>query len=210
MGNGDSLSNLAYHYLADKIMRNELLPGEIINRRDVAAALGISVAPVLEAMLLLENEGLLETLPRRGTRVSIVLDEDITGFLFLRDALESTAARYFCGQPLRDAMDELLPMAQRLDGTSAHSNEYFRLDREFHKALVALCRSEAFCAEHDRVTKLSLFHNINRLVAMGGLPKRKSHTELLRQLCEAAPQEASEIMHEHIIAGKGRLVYTNP
>ena len=207
VNDGDALSNTAYKYLMDKIMNSELLPGELINRRGIAKELGISVAPVLEAIVLMENEGLMESLPRKGTRVSIVSVSDITGCLFLRDALESTAARYFCGKVIQNAMSYLLPMAKLLDQAPSHSNEYFRLDREFHKALVALCRCDTYSVEHDRVTKLNLFHNISQLLATSDPLERKRHVELLELLCSATPDEASGIMHEHIITGKGWLVY---
>ena len=51
--------------IVDAELERELKPGEIINRRQIATRLDMSVAPVLEAMLRLESEGYLETLPRK-------------------------------------------------------------------------------------------------------------------------------------------------
>lgn len=52
-----SLSEQVYHTLLDRLLSNKLIPGEILNRRDVAKELQVSVAPVLEAMVQLEHEG---------------------------------------------------------------------------------------------------------------------------------------------------------
>jgi DNA-binding transcriptional MocR family regulator len=67
--------------------------GDLINRRQVAAALGISTAPVHEAMAQLEAEGLLEALPRKGTRVRRALPHDVKDILIVREALDKLACR---------------------------------------------------------------------------------------------------------------------
>ena len=69
------LSGEVYEALLARLMSGELLPGQLINRRDVAAQLGTSTAPVLEAMKQLEFDGYLETLPRKGTQVRIISEE---------------------------------------------------------------------------------------------------------------------------------------
>ncbi|MCX7935224.1 MAG: GntR family transcriptional regulator, partial [Planctomycetota bacterium] len=76
-------------------------PGEFLDRRGVAREIGISPAPVLEAMLRLQEEGLLEALPRRGTRVRIITADYLLGQLLVREALECEAARLICGQKVR-------------------------------------------------------------------------------------------------------------
>ena len=57
------LSETIYEKLLDMLTKGELMPGEIINRREIASRLEVSVAPVLEAMLKLEMEGYIETIP---------------------------------------------------------------------------------------------------------------------------------------------------
>src|SRR4051794_1015015 len=54
------LSSQVYDQLLRRLLSGELPPGHVFNRRQVAAELGVSVAPVLEAMLELEAEGLIE------------------------------------------------------------------------------------------------------------------------------------------------------
>ena len=56
-----------YEHLLENFLQNELVPGHILNRREIAQQLGVSVAPVLEAFLQLEMEGFVESIPRKGT-----------------------------------------------------------------------------------------------------------------------------------------------
>ena len=50
----NSLSHDVYNELLGRIIDNRLVPGETINRRDIAKELGVSVSPVTEAMIELE------------------------------------------------------------------------------------------------------------------------------------------------------------
>ena len=86
-----SLSQRIYDSLLKKILSNEYPSGTILNRRAIAAEYHVSVAPVLEAMLQLEKDGLLETIPRKGTRVTVIRSEQVSGYLLIREALEIAA-----------------------------------------------------------------------------------------------------------------------
>lgn len=203
-----SLSSLIYDTLLEKILNNDIPAGEFINRREIADQMNVSVAPVLEAMVLLENDRLLETMPRKGTRVCLVRNEDISGYLFVREALECSVARMICGKRISNAMKTLIPLAREVDAAPHRSLIYFRKDYEFHTALVRLCECEVLNKEYDRITKLGLFYNTNRLVDPDDAAVRYSHLKLLEQLKTAALDEAYHIMRSHIISGKGSLVIT--
>src|SRR2546426_10755518 len=93
-----SLASEAYEFVKHRILRGELIMGQVISRRKVAAELGMSFLPVSEALLRLEFEGLLESRPRAGTRVRIPSREDVRGHYIVREALEAQAARLFASR----------------------------------------------------------------------------------------------------------------
>src|SRR3982074_3395295 len=90
-----SLAAEAYNVVRQRILRGELVLGQAISRRKLAAELGMSFLPVSEALLRLEVEGLLESRPRAGTRVRIPSREDVVGHFTVREALEVQAAILF-------------------------------------------------------------------------------------------------------------------
>ncbi len=65
----ESLSNKVAKHLLKKILSRELKPGDRIVETNVANELGISHAPVREALYLLQVDGVVERLPRKGVRV---------------------------------------------------------------------------------------------------------------------------------------------
>src|SRR5689334_15273534 len=89
-------SERVYNEILDRLLSGRWEPGYVFNRRQIAAEMKVSVAPVLEAMLELEGEGLIETLPRKGTRVRALTIRDLQGQLIVREALECQAARMYC------------------------------------------------------------------------------------------------------------------
>ena len=205
---GQSLSAQIYDVLVEKILSNELSSGEFINRRDVAAQMNVSAAPVLEAMVKLENEGLLETIPRKGTRVRLVQNADISGYLLIREGLECSAARIYCGEMIKSKLDYFIPLAEEIDQVTHHSKEFFKMDREFHHELIKLCNNSIVTEEYERITQLGLFYNTNRFVTEVEAAERHSHVKLVKDLAEATPGEAYRIIREHIISGKGHLIQT--
>src|ERR1700722_20070915 len=89
------LAGEAYLLVRERILRGELAIGQVISRRKLAAELGMSFLPVSEALLRLENEGLLESRPRAGTRVRMPTREDVEGQYIVREALEVKSAMLF-------------------------------------------------------------------------------------------------------------------
>ncbi|HET9104834.1 MAG TPA: GntR family transcriptional regulator, partial [Solirubrobacteraceae bacterium] len=80
-------------HLRSAIIGGELRPGQRVAQEDVAGRLGVSVAPVREALRVLEQEGQLTYRPRRGYFVTELRIEDLEEIYALRALLEAQAAR---------------------------------------------------------------------------------------------------------------------
>jgi DNA-binding GntR family transcriptional regulator len=79
--------------LRDAIVRGELAPGERVAQEDVASRFGVSVAPVREALRVLEQEGQVTYLPQRGYFVTAFQITDLEEIYGLRSLLEERAVR---------------------------------------------------------------------------------------------------------------------
>jgi DNA-binding GntR family transcriptional regulator len=205
-----SLKQIVYDDLLDKLLNNNLVPGEILNRRTVAHELGVSVAPVLEAMLQLETEGFLESIPRKGTQVRPIRQEDIIGMFVVREALECQAARLYCGKRILVAFDRLLPLAQQLDQESTGHPQHWIREIEFHSTLVGLAECRMLSEEYKRCIHLNMFHGINKFYPREGDRGRMSHELLLRELKTPDPDVAERVIRAHVRSGKGPLADVIP
>lgn len=88
----EPLSDVALRLVREAIVDGRLAPGVTINQVDIAKQLGISRAPLREAMRGLEQEGLVQNVPFRGTIVTPLTPTSIHELQSLRRVLEVFAA----------------------------------------------------------------------------------------------------------------------
>ena len=133
-----TLVELAAHRIRDAILSGELAPGEKIVEEQVCGDFGISRAPLREALRLLAQQGLVEHLPRRGSRVAEWSPSDILQLFALRHVLERHAIE--TALPLADPGASLQPVCAALDEMRTAADDLDRDDahRLFHAAVVRL------------------------------------------------------------------------
>ena len=119
--------------LIDGIATGRLQPGERIVERRLAVELGVSQAPVREALRQLEALRLIETMPNRGARVREFTEEDFAEFFPVRAGLEETAADLAVSR-LEGRVDGLQVHIERL--AVAEGPDVLRHSIAFHREIV--------------------------------------------------------------------------
>ncbi len=141
-----SLRDQAYTALKQAIMDADIYAHheEIrLDERQLSQALGVSRTPIREAMSLLEQEGFLRTVPRRGGFIVRKTKKQIIEMIEVWAALESMAARL----ATINASDEDIAGLRRLfdefrNSTPAeHIHEYSDANIAFHQAIIRLSGS---------------------------------------------------------------------
>lgn len=116
------------------IVDGELRPGQRVNQEDLAARIGVSIAPVREALRVLEQEGQVTYLPRRGYFVTELRIEDLREIYALRRLLEERAVRHAL-PTLDDDARERIRQAARDCVDAAQAGEVaaeLEANRRFH------------------------------------------------------------------------------
>jgi DNA-binding GntR family transcriptional regulator len=138
-----SFRNQAYHAIKEAITAADIYahPNEIrLDERQLSQALGVSRTPIREAMTLLEQEGFLRTLPRRGVFIIRKTKREIVEMIQVWAALESMAA----GLATQRASDKEIAglRAMMADFQVArpdeHMDEYSDANIAFHQAIIAM------------------------------------------------------------------------
>ncbi|CAN7318385.1 GntR family transcriptional regulator [Trinickia sp. LjRoot230] len=146
IGASVSLRDRAYASLKRAIAETDIYHSreEIrLDEKEVAEALGVSRTPVREAMTLLEQEGFLRTVPRRGVYILRKTKLEVVEMIQMWAALESMAARLATSR----ASDADIARLRRLFddfGEAApadHLEEYSEANIAFHQSLVELSQS---------------------------------------------------------------------
>lgn len=191
----------AYTIVRERIIRGELAIGQIISRRKLAAELGMSFLPITEALIRLENEGLLESKPRAGTRVKVPTRQDVEGHYVLREALEVQAAMLFAEHSERHERSEALKLARRVDALATQPNGDRIIFARLHEKLHRLIAEFTHCpALHESINNMYAAA-ATWLCATRPLPQvdsKTEHQDLLKVLVNASPTAAGEAMRKHI------------
>ncbi|SFR98315.1 GntR family transcriptional regulator [Yoonia litorea] len=127
--------------LRELIFAGDLAPGSNHLEGELAARLGMSRTPVREAMMLLQQQGLVTVQPRRGMRVLPISVKDMEEIYELLTVLESAAAAGAAArQPDEMALSPLTQAIADMDHALADEDliAWARADDAFHAALVAL------------------------------------------------------------------------
>ncbi len=135
------LSEHVAQQLRELIMANQLKAGQRIVEREIADAMRMSRGPVRDALVILENEGLVVRYAHRGTFVAEVTTEDIEEIYSLRQAIESLALEYLVKRLTPEDLDELEMLVREMEAKIEHGfnlSEATELDVAYHRALCRL------------------------------------------------------------------------
>ena len=137
-------SHAIYRALRERILSNDIGPGTRLVMREVANQYRASDIPVREALRMLERDGLVETAPYRGARVTTLTAKEVEETYFIRSHLESIAtglaAERITGAELADLdrlMDRMRAAVDAQDGP-----RFSDLNLEFHRTIVASCGND--------------------------------------------------------------------
>ncbi len=134
------LSYKAYIQLKELILSGELKPGEKIAQESIAQKLGISRMPLHKAFQMLENEMLVESVPRRGIFVKGNDLKIIADAFECREAIESVASRKLAMEATEEDFDQLQKLFEPFldDPANANLEQYQEADHEFHTLIIKL------------------------------------------------------------------------
>lgn len=201
-----SLREMAVSTLRRGILSGALKPGERLVETAIAEQIGVSRAPVREALRQLEMEGLVVSEPHRGTFVVELSCVDLWEIYTLRAAVEGLAARLVTQRAHAGTMSRLKQVVTEMEQASGEDDRarLAALDMSFHEML---CRA----AGHSRLLDvwLSMIDQIRTLIDPTNeliLPAEEVvsfHTEVLDHIENGRARRAGEALRRHILdAGK--------
>lgn len=133
---GSGIRHEVVGILRQAIWDGRLRPGQRLNEQWIARDLGVSRPPLREAIRVLEQEGLVESQPRRGTFVTNLSGGDIMEIYVLRCALEGTAAKTLAASAPDEVLDALEAHLDAVPLAATSMQQVIEHDLAFHRLLV--------------------------------------------------------------------------
>jgi len=190
--------------LRDAIVRGAFSPGERLPQRKLADQFETTTITVREALRALENEGLVQIVPKWGAMVVELSLQKLEGQYFVREALEGMAARLACMRMNGQERETLLRKADECDEKLPGPDLDLHRKAELHYSLHELIARFSGCDELvDAIKRLNVFSLLLLNAYHDSITEDPPgwHRLLGEALCGDDPDRAETSMRIHIRRG---------
>jgi len=206
----ENLDRKVYRELKSMIVDRKLKPGDKILQEKISQEFGVSRTPLMCALKKLEQEKLVQAIPRRGFYVRRFTKEEVLEAFELREILEGLAAR-------RAALIITPAQAERLrafftDADVSDSGQgikrYSDEDRRFHHFLIEL---GGFDLLNDILENYNIITVSYRVDVMEGLVRHPretlpEHRALIEAIASGKPDLAEKLARQHFARSRQQLL----
>ena len=200
-----------FETLKREILDLKLEPGRMVSENEICERFGVSRTPVRDALRLLQEQGFVETVPYRGTYVTLLSLDNIKQMIYMRVAVETMVLRDFLNVQNPMVMEEIrhaIAMQKALIQTPGFEPEqFYRMDAQLHSIWFgAVSRQKLW--EMLQAQQLALypiphagFYNRD-----GFYPDyRRSMRKLFRLICEKDEKGLEKALKDHLYFSMKRM-----
>jgi DNA-binding GntR family transcriptional regulator len=193
------LSDLAYERILEALFERKVQAGSFVSQGELSEIVEVPVAPLRDALRVLEAEGILAIHPRSGIQFVRPGFELTRSTYQFRSILERAAVRVFAEQGDEDVIEEIgrrheaLIKAVAENGLSPESlAEMEDLERVLHNAVIGILRNPLIDSSYRRMHNyLRLLRLDRKLTAPVALRTLREHVEII-EACRARDADRAE------------------
>ncbi len=201
-----NLRGQTYKILKNMIITREIPPGKKICEETLAQEIGVSRTPIREALCRLEHEGIVKSIARRGSFVTIPSRENIIEILQIREVLEGLVVRLVIPhlqptdmQNLRDCLEKLRSTPEE----ARHVMEYTDSEVEFHDILLKKCPNAMLRQMMEMVHTHLQIIRLRTVILPGRAQKTlDEHLQILEAIAKGDAEAAELLMRRHVASVK--------
>lgn len=190
--------------IREAIFAGELRPGDRIIETYWARELGVSQGPVREAIRDLEAQGLVETVPFKGSRVRTLTEKDIRDNYGVRMCLESKSIRDVITQlsdgDLAALAERLQEILEEMDGCAGRGDlrHFTECDAAFHRAVINASGNQVLLRLWEQCNMRN-WSSVSALTDAESLKQlQQGHQRLLREIADRDLKAATATIEEHL------------
>ncbi len=162
---GESARDYASRFLTKNIVSMELKPGTVLSENELAKEMGISRTPLREALIDLNRSLVVETIPQKGSFVSLIDPDLVEEARFIREVLDLSVIEIACHIATEE---DILNLEANVKLQEFYLENYMpekilELDDTFHRMIYVMANKErtykmkaSMMMHYDRARALSL------------------------------------------------------
>ena len=195
-----------YQSIERQIAEEQLLPGDPVDEETLMEHFGVSRTPVREALLQLQAEGLLTSLPRGGVVVAKMSVSQLFAMWELLAELEGLCARYACERMLDEERQALQAIHEASDEIVRRDDQtaWQEANMRFHECLYAAARNPYLRQEILRMRVRTQAYRKHAFGAIGRLQvSHRAHGEIVKAISANNSAAAAKAAFRHMSPGHG-------
>jgi GntR family transcriptional regulator, rspAB operon transcriptional repressor len=197
-----SLTQQAYEAIKEKVITLYFLPGQYLNEGAICELLNMGRTPVHQALQRLQQEGLIDVVPRKGVIIQPDSISQIIEFLDARLTVETEIARQAALHATAQDVDDLqLILDHKGDAQNGGGeiNAFVECDHAFHAKICEASRSRVLGdfarSLHERCTRSWYLHLWQTLDTSAS---DKQHRSILKAIKSGDGDAAAKAMRDHL------------
>ena len=190
--------------IRDAIFSGKLKPGDRIIETYWAKEMGVSQGPVREAIRDLEAQGLVETVPFKGSRVRSLTEKDVRDNYSVRICLESKSIRdaitMLTDDQLTALTDRLKEILKDMDACAKRGDllNFTECDTAFHRAIIDATENQVLLRLWEQCNMRNWFA-VSALTNVESLRQLQSeHQHICQAICAKNMEEATTTLEHHL------------
>ncbi len=202
----------AYQALKNAILKSEFPPGYQGSEQEIATRLGMSRTPVHEAIIRLQQEGLMEIRPKKGVLVSTIAPDDMKDIYDITIALEGMAAELNAllePEKRRRVVTALSEPTTQMESAVTRNDlqSWAEADDRFHRLLVEYC-GNARLSKMAQLNSAQLHRTRLVTLRLRALPSTSvdAHFEIIEAIKDGDAKRASACAMKHRRKARDELV----
>lgn len=204
-----SLVEVIFRQMEGMILSGSFQPGERINESRIATLLGVSRAPIREALRLLASTGILEIRANRGMFVHDIQPREVDELYDIRAALDTLvgerAAALIREEQLPGLEKWMREMALHVEANDVGA--YYRANINFHTAIVEITGNENLLSMYEGICKrMSLFRKASLSIPGRLSDSLQKHRKIVEAITSKDPAKAGNVLRHHTLEAKKTLL----
>lgn len=197
-----SITDTTCDKLRDAIIDGTFAPGEPLKERELADWMGVSTTPVKAALQRLALEGLVTTVPMRGSYVANDIPTTLIEFGLIRASLEGTAAYMAARKATDEDIAALRGQIETMRATleRGDTDRLVEANAHFHKLIHACSRNNPLKMMLEAVRR---YAEITRPQVLADAEQAEQglaeHTAICEAIAARDPERADTSMREHVL-----------
>ena len=194
-----------YEFLKERIIKGIYSPGEKLNEREIAKLVNVSRTPAREALRILEHEGFVTNLSKRGVFVKKYSPAELDTLHRMLIRLESLAVEMAASRLSERDFDVLEKLNDRLKELALKKNyaDYLTLNIDFHLFFAKATQSAELLDTISQLRKrVFRFYYTQIIVDEKFEQYVKDHEEIVHALRGKSGKKPEKLMEKHIESGR--------